>query len=143
MKSTLLNNETLLIETNYHWSTYLKKSFYLMLIILLIGYLINYFLISFILAALVMAYKNVERKSTKWIVTNKRVVFEKGLFSNQTSEININKITSVDFKQSFREKNWGYGTIIIKLGNKESYELKNISKPAEFKNAISSIIHLQ
>lgn len=141
MKSKLHNNETILLETNYHWSTYLKTTFYLAGSILLLGYWLDYFFIFILFSTGLLVYKNHERLSKNWIITNKRIIFEKGLLSSESSEINIDKITSINHQQSFKEKNWGYGTLTIHLGNKESIILKNIANSLEFKNALSFIIH--
>src|SRR5262249_37609085 len=56
----------------------------------------------------------IERASSEFAVTNKRVILKTGFIQKKTAEMFLNKIESVGVEQSITARIFGYGTIIIR-----------------------------
>jgi uncharacterized membrane protein YdbT with pleckstrin-like domain len=70
-------------------------------------------------------------------VTNRRVIYKKGLIRRQTNEMNMDKVESVQVKQSILGRMLDYGTVTI-LGTGEGFEtLRTIASPIELRNSIT------
>jgi uncharacterized membrane protein YdbT with pleckstrin-like domain len=77
-----------------------------------------------------------KRFGTEIAVTDRRVIYKTGLIRRHTTEINMDKIESVDVDQSVLGRMFGYGTVTIR-GTGEAVEpLRDIADPIAFRNAI-------
>jgi len=77
-----------------------------------LGFIIALVLIPvFGLGLLIFLVWHLQNKASKLIVTDKEVLFEKGLLSKERSEVNISSIRTVKVKQSFFNRIFGTGTI--------------------------------
>lgn len=75
----------------------------------------------------------IQRATSEFVITNKRVVIKVGWFNRDAYEMNLSKIESVNIHQPFIARILGYGTIVI-TGTGGSKELfHNIANPREFK----------
>lgn len=90
------------------------------------------------LVALVLLIKEwFEWWVTEMAVTNRRVIYKKGLVRRQTNEMNMDKVESVQVKQSIVGRMLDYGTVTI-LGTGEGFEtLRTIASPIELRNSIT------
>jgi uncharacterized membrane protein YdbT with pleckstrin-like domain len=78
----------------------------------------------------------VRRRATEIVVTDRRVIFKRGLFARHTEEMNVGKIETVDVEQGIAGRIWGYGTLLIH-GTGSGYEpLVGIGAPLRIRNAI-------
>lgn len=76
------------------------------------------------------------RASTEIVVTNRRVIYKRGLFSRHTVEMNVNRIETVDVEQGLGGRIWGYGTLLIH-GTGSGFEpLVSVGSPLTVRNAI-------
>lgn len=76
------------------------------------------------------------RTSTEIVVTDRRVIFKRGLLSRHTVEMNVSKIETVDVEQGLGGRIWNYGTLLIR-GTGEGIEpLVSIGSPLSIRNAI-------
>ena len=74
---------------------------------------------------------------TEIAVTNRRVIYKKGLIRRQTNEMNMDKVESVQVKQSIVGRMLDYGTVTI-LGTGEGFEtLRTIASPIALRNSIT------
>jgi small-conductance mechanosensitive channel len=74
---------------------------------------------------------------TEIAVTNRRVIYKKGLIRRQTNEMNMDKVESVQVEQSILGRMLDYGTVTI-LGTGEGFEtLRTIASPIELRNSIT------
>ena len=74
---------------------------------------------------------------TEIAVTNRRVIYKKGLVRRQTNEMNMDKVESVKINQSILGRMLDYGDVTI-LGTGEGFEtLRTISSPIELRNSIT------
>jgi uncharacterized membrane protein YdbT with pleckstrin-like domain len=113
----LIRDESVILETNYHWITFIS---WLGLFTLLIG-------------------PAIIRWSSEFVITNKRIIIKTGIISRKTFEMNLSKIESVNVDQSFMGRILGYGSmsIIGTGGTRESFH--NILKPIEFRKAFQEL----
>ncbi|HLJ06845.1 MAG TPA: PH domain-containing protein [Acetobacteraceae bacterium] len=78
----------------------------------------------------------VRRRATEIVVTDRRVIFKRGLVSRHTVEMNVGKIETVDVEQGLGGRLWGYGTVMIH-GTGSGFEpLVGIGAPIQIRNAI-------
>src|SRR5215469_4072943 len=78
----------------------------------------------------------VRRWATEVVVTDRRVIFKRGLLSRHTVEMNVGKIETVDVEQGLGGRLWGYGTVLIH-GTGSGFEpLVGIGAPIQIRNAI-------
>jgi uncharacterized membrane protein YdbT with pleckstrin-like domain len=74
---------------------------------------------------------------TEIAVTDRRVIYKKGLIRRQTNEMNMDKVESVQVGQSILGRMLDYGTVTI-LGTGEGFEtLRTIASPIELRNNIT------
>ncbi len=74
---------------------------------------------------------------TEIVVTNRRVIYKKGLIRLQTNEMNTDKVESVRVDQSFLGRMFDYGNMKI-LGTGEGFEtLRTIASPLKLRNSIT------
>lgn len=76
-----------------------------------LGFLLCILLIPLGIGILILLYWHLQNKSSRLSVTKDYVLFEKGLFSKERSEIDIDGIRTVKVKQSFSNRIFGTGTI--------------------------------
>ena len=78
---------------------------------------------------------------TEIAVTDRRVIYKKGLIRRQTSEMNMDKVESVKIDQSILGRMLDYGDVTI-LGTGEGFEtLRTIASPIELRNSITGTAH--
>jgi uncharacterized membrane protein YdbT with pleckstrin-like domain len=78
------------------------------------------------------------RWTTEIDVTNRRIVYKRGLIKRHTVEMNMDKVESVDVDQSMMGRLLNYGDITIR-GTGETLEpLPGIGAPLEFRNHVTA-----
>ena len=78
---------------------------------------------------------------TEIAVTNRRVIYKKGLVRRQTNEMNMDKVESVQIDQTIIGRMLDYGDVTI-LGTGEGFEtLRTIASPIELRNSITGTTH--
>jgi len=79
----------------------------------------------------------IEKWTSEFAVTNKRVIIKVGLISRRTVELNLAKIESVGVDQSIIGRILGYGTIIVcgTGGTKEPF--RGLADPLGFRKAVN------
>ena len=90
--------------------------------------------------ALVAVFLLIQQWFRWWVteiaVTNRRVIYKKGLIRRQTNEMNMDKVESVKIDQSILGRVLDYGNVNI-LGTGEGFEtLRTIPSPIELRNSI-------
>jgi uncharacterized membrane protein YdbT with pleckstrin-like domain len=78
------------------------------------------------------------RWTTEIAVTNKRIIFKRGLFTRHTAEMNMDKVASVDVDQSLLGRLFNYGSVhILGTGGAHGIErLEQVGSPIALRNAI-------
>jgi len=78
---------------------------------------------------------------TEIAVTDRRVIYKRGLIRRQTNEMNMDKVESVQIDQSVLGRILDYGDVKL-LGTGEGFEtLRTIANPIELRNSITGTTH--
>jgi uncharacterized membrane protein YdbT with pleckstrin-like domain len=89
-----------------------------------------------VLALLLLCTAWIRRRATEIVVTDRRVIFKRGLLSRHTVEMNVSKIETVDVEQGLSGRIWNYGTLLIR-GTGAGFEpLVGVGEPIAIRNAI-------
>ena len=90
-----------------------------------------------IVAAVLLIQQWLRGWVTEIAVTNRRVIYKKGLIQRETNEMNMDKVESVLIDQSILGRMFDYGNVTI-LGTGEGFEtLRTIASPIELRNSIT------
>ncbi len=146
IQKDLLDGERIVYTGKLHWCIFFPAFFYMLLSIFLLQLAHKSGMPAFILLGgvaslyafmqLIKAF--VIKLSTELAVTNKRVIFKKGLISRDTMELNHSKIESIVEDQSIIGRIFNYGTLVIQgTGGGKEY-LRNIANPLTFKKQAQS-----
>lgn len=80
----------------------------------------------------------IHRWTTELAITDRRIVFKRGLIRRRSIEMNMDKIESVDVDQSILGRILDYGDITVR-GTGTGFEpLQNIDTPIEFRNHVTA-----
>ena len=139
MRTSLKNNENILLITRQHWIKLVLPFFvWLVIAVFSIWLLQTTGLIITLVAALYPMIEWLLWKNNLWCVTNLRVVDESGFFSRYSKESPIDKINNVEYDQSIFGRLLGYGNVDIQTAaemGETTYEL--IHHPKLLKNTIT------
>lgn len=124
--SILVRGEIPKYETKAHWFVYLPG-----LITLPIG--IGLF---FLFAAWL------GRKTSEFVVTNRRIIVKTGIFSRRTCEIRLDKVEGVLVSQGILDRMFDCGNITVTGTGGLSQKLNTIASPIRFKRIIDEQIGL-
>jgi uncharacterized membrane protein YdbT with pleckstrin-like domain len=73
--------------------------------------------------------------TTELAITNKRVIAKFGLIARSTIEINLQKIESIQVKQSTLGRIFNYGSIVVSGAGNPQAPIPGISNPLQFRRA--------
>lgn len=133
-----------------HWSIYLPSIFFALVAIALaiVGevvaveepqrtYCLYAAAVVGVIAVLVFLGELIRRQSTEVVVTDRRVIFKRGLVSRFTAEMNISRIETVDVSQSILGRIFNYGDIVVRGTGSGIEPLRGIGHPLRVRNAIT------
>jgi uncharacterized membrane protein YdbT with pleckstrin-like domain len=139
--------ETLVYATRLHWVIYLPGLLLWVaaLVVLLVAgavspravWLILFAVLAFA-ASISLLQAWIRRWTTEIDVTDRRIVYKRGLIRRHTVEMNMDKVESVDVDQSIMGRLLGYGDIIIRGTGVGIEPLHNIDAPIEFRNSVTA-----
>ena len=141
-------DETVKVVGRLHWSIYLRA-----VIVLLVALAVllgsdwlpdpdwqRYALLAGgvvgVLGLLLLLAAWIRRRATEIVVTDRRVIFKRGLLSRHTVEMNVSKIETVDVEQGLGGRIWGYGTVLIRGTGVGLEPLVGVGSPLLIRNAI-------
>ncbi len=79
----------------------------------------------------------VERATSEFAVTTRRVIIKVGLISRRTVELNLEKIESIGVDQTILGRIFGYGTIVVNGTGGTHEPFRGIARPLEFRKAVN------
>jgi uncharacterized membrane protein YdbT with pleckstrin-like domain len=79
-----------------------------------------------------------QRWTSETDVTTMRVVHKEGFIKRETFEMNLDKVESVDVKQSIPARIFGYGDITIRGVGEGDKDIRMIASPLQFRNHITA-----
>ena len=71
-------------------------------------------------------------------MTDRRIVYKRGLIKRHTIEMNMDKVESVDVDQSIFGRLLNYGDITIHGTGESSEPLRSIGAPLDFRNHVTA-----
>lgn len=116
IQDNLIAGESVVYETRLHWITFftLKAVFTLFISPL------------------------IDRLTSEFAITNKRVIIKIGLISRHVLEMNLSKVESINVDQTVLGRMLGFGSITV-VGTGGTRELfHNIADPLEFRRQFQS-----
>jgi uncharacterized membrane protein YdbT with pleckstrin-like domain len=143
----LRDSETLAFFCRLHWIVFLRPAGTVLLALVL--WLVSLglsdaprealeviALLCLLLAVLHLLTAWIRWFSTEVAVTDRRVIYKRGLISRRTIEMNVSKIETVDVEQGPLARLLGYGDVIIR-GTGGTFEpLRTVASPLALRNAI-------
>ena len=78
------------------------------------------------------------RWTTEIAVTNRRIIYKRGFIRRHTSEMNMDKVASVDVVQSVVGRLFNYGTITVQAAGQNLEAIPTIDAPIEFRNHVTA-----
>jgi uncharacterized membrane protein YdbT with pleckstrin-like domain len=141
--------ETIVHVTGLHWFVYLPALGFLVLAVAAVllandvttnaAPLVRLGAAVLALLALIAWLRGfLRRYGTELVVTNRRVIFKRGLVRRHTVEMNMSKVESVDVDQSISGRLFGYGTVTIRGTGGGIEPLRNIRDPIDFRNHVTA-----
>lgn len=94
-------------------------------------------------ALLVLFSGTLRRYSTEMAVTTRRVVVKKGLLSRSTIEMLLNKIESIEVRESFLGRLLGFGTVVLIGTGGSSEPFRNMAHPLAFRREVQRQLESQ
>lgn len=152
VQRVLQPGETLVYSTTRHWFVYVRAVLCaIVALALLIGFQFvpqdesaaaNVLLVASGIVAVVALWfwlrGFIDRATTEFAVTNRRVIYKDGLIRRRTVEMNIAAVESVDVDQSLLGRIFGYGEVRVH-GTGGSWEpYPRISDPLTFRSHITA-----
>lgn len=118
------------VETIFklHWFSYVP-----MVIWIILG------LVTFGLTWILAIYEFLKLKTLEQGVTNKRVIYEKGIISRTTDEMKLSSIETVEIHQGIIGRIFGFGTVQVTGRGVSDVKFKRIDDPMNVKRAIESV----
>ncbi len=101
----------------------------------------GFFIISAIMAFGPFATILFQKKSKKFVVTNKRIYIEEGIFfKTQTALLFLDSIKTIKVIQNFFEKIINTGTLEFFVGHEQATIINQVVNPNNFKNELLNIL---
>ena len=69
------------------------------------------------------------RATTEIAITNRRIIYKRGFIQRHTAEMNMDKVASVDVKQSILGRVFDYGTVRVQAAGMTLEDLPMIESP--------------
>lgn len=80
-----------------------------------------------------------ERWTTEIAITDRRIIFKRGLIRRDTIEMSVEKVESVDVNQSLVGRLFNYGDIVVRGTGAGLAPLRKIAAPLEFRSHITGL----
>lgn len=90
------------------------------------------------IGVLMLIAEAIRRHGVEMVVTDRRVIFKRGILSRYTAEMNVAKIETVDVIQSLAGRILNYGTVIVRGTGAGIEPLRSVEDPLALRNAILS-----
>ncbi len=99
------------------------------------------FVVSALLAAIALvalAFAHLKRASTEIAVTDRRIVFKRGLIRRHTVEMNMQKVESVDVDQTLLGRLFDYGDVTVRGVGSSFERLTFIDAPLRLRTTVTA-----
>ncbi len=140
IESNLLPGETVVQRARLHWIVFLKA-----IAVFIAGLALLYFeprtigLIVMGIGLLMAIPPWVQRLSSEFGITNRRVIIKVGFFQRRTIELLIRQVEAISVDQTVAGRLFNFGTVTLSGTGGVRGEFHNISNPLEFRRSIQSL----
>ncbi|TAM95327.1 MAG: PH domain-containing protein [Rhodanobacteraceae bacterium] len=143
LKQSLAPGETIVAVFKLHWSMWIRFWVVIALgvvavVALLVAQVAWAALAAAIIAILIAGYQWLWLRAIEQGVTNRRVVRKTGIVSRTTTELRLASIETVDLRQTFWGRIFGFGNVEITGRGETAMVLSRIARPIEVKREIES-----
>ena len=143
LQQSLAPGEIIVAVFKLHWSMWIR--FWVVIVLgmvavaaLVVAQIPWAALAAGVLALLVAGHQWLWLRAIEQGVTNRRVVRKTGIVSRTTTELRLASIETVDLRQSFWGRIFGYGNVEITGRGETAMVLDRIAHPVEVKREIES-----
>lgn len=139
IEANLLPGETVVQRARLHWIVFLKA---ILVVVLGLGLLLLQPIVGGVVAGIgvLMAIPPwLERVTSEFGVTSKRVIIKVGLVQRRTLELLIRQVEAISVDQSLTGRILNFGTITLSGTGGVRETFHNISNPLEFRRSIQSL----
>ncbi len=130
IEDSLSDGEQIVGLFKLHWFARIPMVFWMVLGVPTLG-------LTWILAL----YEFLRLRCIEQGVTNKRVIFKRGIISRQTEEMKLSSIETVEMEQSVSGRLFGFGTVKLTGRGSSDFRFRNIDDPLAVKRQIESVSH--
>jgi uncharacterized membrane protein YdbT with pleckstrin-like domain len=154
----LTAGETVVYKTRLHWVVMLRSIVMACILVALAAFLFYYAqtnssldsatlhmlegggAVCLLIAVVVVLSGAARRNATEMAVTNHRVVIKVGLVGRRTVEMMLNKVESIEVKETAFGRMFGYGTIVV-IGTGGTPEpFPRVANPLQFRSTVQQQI---
>ena len=145
IQNSLLSGESIQHSAKIHWWTYMSPTLFIFIGWLLhdAGTFLN--VLSYILlgAGIIgIINRHIERMTSEFAVTNKRVILKTGWIKRSVVELQLSKTEAIGFTETFWGRLLKFGTIIVTTGGaKNTYPY--VADALRFRKVISDAVNQQ
>lgn len=150
IEQNLMSGEQVVYLTKRHWILFILPVIWLILLSLSIigslgsGVRLNEFFMFLIfllpMAILPLVWAYIDRKTSEFAVTNKRVLIKVGFIRRKTFENLLNKVEGIQVDQDICGRIFGFGTIIVKGTGGTNNPFRIVAAPFEFRKKVQEQI---
>lgn len=141
----LLPGEQVTYRTQLHWKLYVGPALLVLLVLLPLAILAlssstsQWLAIPPLVAALViLLIPLIQRKSSEFAVTNKRVIFKLGVLTTRSVELLLPKVEGIAVTQSMAGRIFGFGAIVVSGSGGTQEPFRDIQSPLAFRQAVQA-----
>ena len=144
VEGTLSQDEEVLEKIKLHWVNYLRSFVIgLAMLVLVFFYVvapIKEWIYIFLFFLVCLLYDLLKLYTIEMVITNKRVIYRKGIISIKTEELKTNKVEAIEIKQSIIGRILGFGDICFAGMGSSVVEFVCVDKPWAVKSMAETII---
>lgn len=78
------------------------------------------------------------KRATEMVVTNRRLIFKRGVVARRSDEVNIDRIEGCNVYQSFWGRIFGYGVVVVRGMGIGEIILPTMDNPLQFRRSIDN-----
>ena len=145
----LLQGEIIAFTTKLHWKLFIVPVMIACFVLAPLAYLAlrsdtkSLVMLPLMLVVVALSPAYLQRLSSEFAVTNKRVIMKVGVLTTRSYELLLSKVEGIAVNQPLLGKLLGYGSIVVTGSGGTQEPFANIQGPLEFRRAVQSVTDLQ
>ena len=141
--SHLLPGETVSYRTRLHWKIFVMPTLIAVVMLALSIWALSadrrvLAIPPIAIAVIVLFVAWIQRRSSEFAVTNKRVIIKLGVMTTRSMELLLSKIEGITVSQSVAGRMFGFGEIIVTGSGGTQEPFDNIQAPLDFRQAVQA-----